>query len=177
MARGLRSVELADVIVPQLRASGRSFPCQQLIIEKVLGDESVFHAADVVQPSHASLFEEGEHVRDAFSFKHCVVGHLVSPRDAKDASQAAHIKESPLLPGAPDPGFAAVQKGAHHTSCKKKSQVFCANPLRIWDWNMPADSLRVSYKTSKQFGTTPARSRVQICPPRPPPPPPPHAVR
>ena len=43
---------------------------------------------------------------------------FVSPRDAKDASQAAHMKavESPLLPGEPGPGFDAVQKGAHHTN-------------------------------------------------------------
>ena len=71
---------LAGVLVPQLRASGRSLPCHQLTIEKVLGDASVFHAADVAQPSHASLFEEGEHGRDACSFEHCAVCHLVSPR-------------------------------------------------------------------------------------------------
>ena len=56
-------------------------------------------------PNHlmrTSLFEEGEHGRDACSFEHCVVCHLDSPRDAEDASQAAHMKavESPLLPGA-----------------------------------------------------------------------------
>ena len=39
------------------------------------------------------------------------VCHCVSPRDAKDASQAAYVKyvESPLLPGAQGPGFAVVQ--------------------------------------------------------------------
>ena len=109
-------VVLASALVTQLRASCRSLPCHQLTIEKVLGDESVFHAVGVAQPSHASLFAEGEHVRDAFSFEHCVVCHLDSPPDAKDASQAAHMKsvESPLLPGAQGPGFAAVQKDAHH---------------------------------------------------------------
>ena len=68
-------------------------------------------------PEHASLFDEGENSRDVCSFEHCVVGHLVSPRDAKDASQAAHMEavESPLLPAAQGPGFTAVQTGAHHT--------------------------------------------------------------
>ena len=68
--------------------------------------------------SQSSQFEEGEHGLDACSFEHCVVYHLDSPRDANDASQAAHMKavESPLLPGAQGPGFAAAQKGAHHTS-------------------------------------------------------------
>ena len=72
----------------------------------------------MAQPSHASLFEESEHGREACSFEHCVVCHLVSPRDAKDAPQAAHMKdvESPLLLGAQGSGFAAEQKGVHHTS-------------------------------------------------------------
>ena len=85
-------VALAGVLVPQLRASGRSLPCHQLTAEKVLGCACVFHAADVAQPSRASLFEEGEHGRVACSFEQCVVCHFVSPRDAKDASQAAHMK-------------------------------------------------------------------------------------
>ena len=71
-------VTIADVLAPQLRASGRSLPCHQLTVQKVLGDASVFHAADVAQPSHVSLFEEGEHGWDVCSFEHCTVFHLVS---------------------------------------------------------------------------------------------------
>ena len=48
-------ISLAGVLVMQLRASGWSLSCHQLTIEKVLGDAPVFHAADVAQPSHASL--------------------------------------------------------------------------------------------------------------------------
>ena len=59
---------LADVLVPQLRVSGQSLPCHQLTIED-LGDVSILHMADVAQPSHASLFMEGEHGRDACSFE------------------------------------------------------------------------------------------------------------
>ena len=51
----LFEVALAVVLVPQLQGSGRPPPCHQLTMEKVLGDASVFHAADVAQPSHASL--------------------------------------------------------------------------------------------------------------------------
>ena len=93
-------------------------PAHQLTVEKVLGDTSVFHAAEVAQLYHEYLFEEGAHSQYACSFGHCVACHLVSPPDAKDASQTAHLKavESPLLPGKQSPGFAAVQKGVHHTS-------------------------------------------------------------
>ena len=88
-------VGLAGVLVPQLWASGWSLPCHQLTVVKVLGIASDFHAADVDQPSHS--FAEGERGWDACSFEHCAVCHLVSPRDDKDASQAAHMEtvESP----------------------------------------------------------------------------------
>ena len=63
-------VALAGVPVPQLQVSGLSLPCHQLTIEKILGDASANLAADVAQPFHVSLFEEGEHGRDACSFEH-----------------------------------------------------------------------------------------------------------
>ena len=116
-------VAFTGVLAPQLQASGWSLTCHQLIVEKILWDVSIFHVTDVAQPSHASLFVEGEHGQDACSLEHCAVYHVVSPRDDQDVSQVAHITiwqllsvESPLLLGEQGPGFAAVQKGAHHTS-------------------------------------------------------------
>ena len=48
-------VALAGVRVPQLRASGRSLPRQQLTVQQALGDASVLYAADVARPSPASV--------------------------------------------------------------------------------------------------------------------------
>ena len=60
-----------------------------------------------------ALFEEGEHGRDACSLEYCAVCRL-SLHEEMTRMRLKH--QSPLLPGAQGPGFAAVQKGTHHTS-------------------------------------------------------------
>ena len=98
----------------QLGVANSSLAGGKFAIEDVHWDAPILHAAHVAEPSQPALSEQREHGGKTSTLEDLGIGHLVTPMDAEDAAQAAHVEafQFALLFGVCCPCLAAVDESA-----------------------------------------------------------------
>ena len=109
-------VTLADIFVAHLGAANSSLAGSKFAIEDVLWDAPILHLAHMADPLQPALSEQREHGGKTSALEDLGIRHLVTPMDADDAAQEAHVEavQFTLLFGVCCPCLTAVEESADH---------------------------------------------------------------
>ena len=101
-------ISCADIFISQVRAAGGSPPQCQLTVDDVFWNVTIFHTADMNQPTQSALSEQGVHSGKTRTRQDISVGYVLPGygQDTADAYQVERVKPS-LLPGICSPCLAA----------------------------------------------------------------------
>ena len=70
-------ISCAYIFITQVRAAGGSAPQCQLTVENVFWNATIFHTADMTQPSESALSEQSVHTGKTSTIQDTSVGYIV----------------------------------------------------------------------------------------------------
>ena len=104
-------LHISYIFISQVRAAGGSPSQNQLTVEDVFWNATIFHTTDMTQPSQSALSKQSVHSGKTSTRQDISVGYFILPgysQDTADASQVECVEPS-LLPGICSPHLAAIQ--------------------------------------------------------------------